>query len=34
VAAVATIPWLRSVRGADADAADLEIEVPPVPPSF
>lgn len=34
VAAVATIPWLRSVRGADTEAVDLEIEVPPVPPSF
>jgi predicted MFS family arabinose efflux permease len=34
VAALATIPWLRSVRGADADAVDFEIEAPPVPPSF
>jgi predicted MFS family arabinose efflux permease len=36
VAALATIPWLRTVRGADADAdgIDLEIEAPPVPPSF
>ena len=34
VAAVATIPWLRTVRGADASAAEVEIEAPPVPPSF
>jgi len=34
VAAVVTIPWLRAVRVADADVVELEIEVPPVPPSF
>lgn len=34
VTALATIPWLRSVRGAAADAVILDIEAPPIPPSF
>jgi hypothetical protein len=34
VAAVATIPWLRSVRGHDAGPVDAAIDAPPVPPNF
>jgi hypothetical protein len=34
VAAIATVPWLRTVRGQDAGPVDAAIDAPPVPPSF
>ncbi len=34
VTALATIPWLRFVRGQDAGPIDATIDAPPVPPLF
>ncbi len=34
VSALATIPWLRSVRGHDEGPVDAAIDAPPVPPNF
>jgi predicted MFS family arabinose efflux permease len=34
VTALATIPWLRSVRGREEAPVDAAIDAPPVPPNF